>query len=66
MREYKIGAIQILKELSTNATQRGTPSKENLQKQGRRRRGEMSIRILTPTNDDINKIICNLNIKTLV
>jgi hypothetical protein len=38
MREYRIGAIQILKELSTTASQIGASSKENLQKQGRRRR----------------------------
>jgi two-component system, OmpR family, sensor histidine kinase VicK len=63
MREYRIGAIQLLKELSTNATQKGTPLKENLQKQGIRR-AEVSIRILTPTNDDINKIINNTNITT--
>jgi two-component system sensor histidine kinase VicK len=63
MREYRIGAIQILEELSTSATQRGTPSKENLQEQGGRR-AEMSIRILTPTNDDIDKIINNKNITT--
>ena len=63
MREYRIGAIQILEELSTSATQRGTPSKENLQEQGGRR-AEMSIRILTPTNDDIDKIINNMNLTT--
>jgi two-component system, OmpR family, sensor histidine kinase VicK len=63
MREYRIGAIQILEELSTSAMQRGTPSKENLQEQGGRR-AEMSIRILTPTNDDIDKIINNLNLTT--
>jgi two-component system, OmpR family, sensor histidine kinase VicK len=63
MREYRIGAIQLLKELSTNAMQRETSSKENLQKQGIRR-AEVSIRILTPTNDDINKIINNMNITT--
>jgi hypothetical protein len=39
MREYRIGAIQILKELSTTASHIGASSKENLQKQGRRRRG---------------------------
>jgi two-component system sensor histidine kinase VicK len=63
MREYRIGAIQILEELSTGATQRGTPSKVNLQEPGGRR-GEMSIRILTPTNDDVGKIINNMNITT--
>ena len=63
MREYRIGAIQILEELSTSAMQRGTPSKENLQEQGGRR-AEMSIRILTPTNDDIDKVINNLNLTT--
>ena len=63
MREYRIGAIQILEELSTSATQRGTPSKENLQEQGGRR-AEMSIRILTPTNDDVDKIINNMNLTT--
>ena len=63
MREYRIGAIQILEELSTGATQRGTPSKENLQEQGGRR-AETSIRILTPTNDDVDKIINNMNLTT--
>jgi two-component system sensor histidine kinase VicK len=63
MREYRIGAIQILEELSTSAMQRGTPSKENLQEQGGRR-AEMSIRILTPTNDEVGKIINNMNITT--
>jgi signal transduction histidine kinase len=63
MREYRIGAIQLLKELSTNAMQRETSSKDNLQKQGIRR-AEVSIRILTPTNDDIDKIINNLNLTT--
>jgi two-component system sensor histidine kinase VicK len=62
MREYRIGAIQLLKELSTNAMQRETSSKDNLQRQGRR--AEVSIRILSPTNDDINKIINNMNITT--
>ena len=62
MREYRIGAIQILEELSTSAMQRGTASKENLQGQGQGRIGEMSIRILTPTNDDVGKIINNMNI----
>jgi two-component system sensor histidine kinase VicK len=63
MREYRIDAIQILEELSTSAMQRGTPSKENLQEQGGRR-AEMSIRILTPTNDEVGKIINNMNITT--
>ncbi|HZD82268.1 MAG TPA: hypothetical protein VE076_05250, partial [Nitrososphaeraceae archaeon] len=57
MREYRIGAIRILKELSTKATQ------ENLQRQGIRG-AEMSIRILTPTNDDVDKIINNMNVTT--
>jgi two-component system, OmpR family, sensor histidine kinase VicK len=63
MREYRIDAIQIPEELSTSAMQRGTPSKENLQEQGGRR-AEMSIRILTPTNDEVGKIINNMNITT--
>jgi hypothetical protein len=56
MLEYRIGAIRLLKELTIDTLRKSihnSLSKENLQKE--ERRGEVSIRILIPTNDDIDK-----------
>jgi signal transduction histidine kinase len=67
IRKYRIGAIQTLKELSTDTQRRKGSStttsstKENLQKEDGR--GGVSIRLLTPHNETINKIIDELNIK---
>ena len=61
MREYRIGAIELLKELSTKMTEHKENiiiSKENLQQQGEEEeRQSINIRILTPTNEAIDKII---------
>ena len=68
IREYKIGAIQLLKELSSGCTIQGEKasitsrsSKDNLQKEGTGE-GCVSIRIITPTNDNVNKIISDMNL----
>jgi hypothetical protein len=56
MLEYRIGAIRLLKELTIDTLRKSihnSLSKENLQKE--ERRGEVSIRILIPTNDAIDK-----------
>ena len=66
MRKYRIGAIHMLRELSTDTLRRKASSttsstKDNLQKEGGR--GGVHIRILTPQNETINKIMDELNIK---
>jgi signal transduction histidine kinase len=66
IRKYKIGAIQKLKEVSTD-TQRGIASstisstKENLQKENGCE--GVNVRLLTPHSETINKIIDELNIQ---
>ena len=66
LREYNIGAIQLLKELAygyiTQSKKALAPTaKRNLQ-ESTTRKGRMSIRIITPTNDAINKIINDMNL----
>jgi len=66
IRKYRIGAIQKLKEVSTDAQRRIASSttsstKENLQKEGGRE--GVNVRLLTPHSETINKIIDELNIK---
>ncbi len=66
LREYNIGAIQLLKELAygyiTQSKKGSAPTaKRNLQ-ESTTRKGHMSIRIITPTNDAINKIINDMNL----
>jgi two-component system sensor histidine kinase VicK len=68
-REHRIGAIQLLKEISKDK-QRGETSirpkdnpKENIQEE-EKRGGAVSIRILTPTDNSIRKILDGMNITT--
>jgi signal transduction histidine kinase len=61
LREYNIGAIQLLKELAYGYTSSRPISKRKLQ-ESTTRKGRMSIRIITPTNDAINKIINDMNL----
>jgi signal transduction histidine kinase len=71
IREYNIGAIQLLKELSCGNTIQGnkasptslSSSNQNLQQEQTKESG-MSIRIITPTNDAVNKIINDMNLVT--
>ncbi|MFL6356683.1 MAG: ATP-binding protein [Nitrososphaeraceae archaeon] len=68
IREYNIGAIQLLKELSCSdiiQDKKTSPasSTQNLQQGGTRERA-MSIRIITPTNDAVNKILNDMNLVT--
>jgi two-component system, OmpR family, sensor histidine kinase VicK len=58
MREHRIGVIQLLKELST--TLETSISEGNQEKKEERR--AINIRILTPTNDAIDKIIEEMKI----
>jgi two-component system sensor histidine kinase VicK len=74
MREYRIGAINLLKELSTKNNERiktiqSLSAKETLQQGGESRRedvgrqmGGINVRVLTPTNETINKILHEMNI----
>jgi hypothetical protein len=76
MREYRIGAIKLLKELSTKNNERAKAitslsTKETLQQEGETRREDggmqtnsTNIRILTPTNETIDKILHEMNITT--
>jgi two-component system, OmpR family, sensor histidine kinase VicK len=64
IREYHIGAIQLLKELSSNYTIQGkkaSSSKHSTQQEGTKE-SDMSIRIITPTNDAVIKIINDMNL----
>lgn len=64
-REHRIGAIQLLKEMSKDK-QRGETSirpKDNIQEE-EKRGGAVSIRILTPTDNSIRKILDGMNITT--
>jgi two-component system, OmpR family, sensor histidine kinase VicK len=64
-REHRIGAIQLLKEISEDK-QRGETSirpKDNIQEE-EKRGGAVSVRILTPTDYSIHKILDGLNIMT--
>jgi two-component system sensor histidine kinase VicK len=67
IRKYRIGAIQNLKEVSTDTQRRIASStntsstKENLKKEGGHK--GVNVRLLTPHNKTINKILDELNIK---
>jgi two-component system sensor histidine kinase VicK len=67
LREHNIGAIQLLKESAYGYTRQprktssGPTLKQNLQ-ESTTRKGRMSIRIITPTNDAINKIINDVDL----
>ena len=61
-REHRIGIIQLLKELST--TLETSISEGNQEKKDERR--AINIRILTPTNDAIDKIIEEMKITTTI
>jgi signal transduction histidine kinase len=62
MREHRIGVIQLLKELST--TLETSISEGNQEKKEERR--AINIRILTPTNDAIDKIVEEMKITTTI
>ena len=62
MREHRIGVIQLLKELST--TLETSISEGNQEKKEERR--AINIRILTPINDAIDKIIEEMKITTTI
>jgi signal transduction histidine kinase len=71
IREYNMGAIRLLKELAYSyvrqpqkASSASASKRKNIQ-EPTTRKGRMSIRIITPTNDTINKIINNMNLITL-
>jgi two-component system sensor histidine kinase VicK len=67
LREHNIGAIQLLKELAygyitkPKKASSAPTAKRNLQ-ESTTRKGRMSIRIITPTNDVINKIINDMDL----
>jgi signal transduction histidine kinase len=64
-REHRIGAIQLLKEMSKDK-RRGETSirpKDNIQEE-EKSVGAVSIRILTPTDNSIRKILDGMNITT--
>ena len=64
-REHRIGAIQLLKEMSKDKL-RGETSirpKDNIQEE-EKSVGAVSIRILTPTDNSIRKILDGMNITT--
>ena len=67
LREHAIGAIQLLKESAYGYITRpkkassGPTANQNLQ-ESTTRTGRMSIRIITPTNDSINKIINDMDL----
>ena len=71
IREYNIGAIRLLKEIADSyvrqpqkASSASTLKRKNFQ-EPTTAKGRMSIRIITPTNDAINKIINDMNLITL-
>jgi two-component system, OmpR family, sensor histidine kinase VicK len=71
IREYNIGAIRLLKEIAYShvrqpqkASSASTLKRKNFQ-EPTTGKGRMSIRIITPTNDAINKIINDMNLITL-
>jgi two-component system, OmpR family, sensor histidine kinase VicK len=67
LREYRIGAMQLLKELSSGTTQElDEQDEENNVKENRTGRKKISIRILTPTNDLVGKIIDELDIGSTI
>jgi len=64
IREYNIGAIQLLKDLSNTDEQIGkSPTISSKKRNLRKERGtRVRTRILTPTNDAVNKIMYDMNI----
>ena len=67
LREYRIGAMQLLKELSSGTNQElNEQDEENNVKENRSGRKKISIRILTPTNDLVGKIIDELDIGSTI
>ena len=77
MREYRIGAIELLKELSTKNNERtkaiqSLSVEKTLQQVGENRREDagrqmsgINVRVLTPTNEIIDKILHEMNITTI-
>jgi signal transduction histidine kinase len=70
IREYKIGAIKLLKELAySNITRTKkkplseTTSKQNLQEASITREINITIKIITPTNDTVEKIIDDMDLR---
>ncbi|HYY49240.1 MAG TPA: TrmB family transcriptional regulator sugar-binding domain-containing protein, partial [Nitrososphaeraceae archaeon] len=64
LREHNIGAIQLLKESAygyTRQPRKTSSGKQNL-RESTTRKGRMSIRIITPTNDAIDKIINDVDL----
>jgi signal transduction histidine kinase len=76
MREYRIGAIKLLNELSTKNSERTKAiqslstkqtlhqGEESRREEGERQNNGISIRVLTPTNETIDKILHGMNIST--
>jgi signal transduction histidine kinase len=62
LREYRIGAIHLLKDLSLDMIQDSNASNEKEERKTTRKK--ISIKILTPTNELINKIIEEMDIGT--
>jgi signal transduction histidine kinase len=69
IREYNIGAIQLLKELAygdiTKAKKASSQltSKQNLQQASITRESSITVRMITPTNDAVNKIIDDMSLQ---
>ena len=65
LREYRIGAMQLLKELSMDRSQELIEKDEENEVKGKRARKKMvRIKILTPTNDSVNMIIDKMGIRS--
>ncbi len=70
VREYKIGAMKLLKELAYDDIIRTkkkpsseTTSKQNLQEESITKESGITIKIITPTNDTVEKIIDDMNLR---
>ncbi|MGA9844793.1 MAG: HAMP domain-containing sensor histidine kinase, partial [Nitrososphaeraceae archaeon] len=65
LREYRIGAMQLLKELSMDRSQELIEKDEENEVKGKRARKKMvRIKILTPTNDSVNMIIDEMGMRS--
>ena len=64
LREYRIGAMRLLKELSMDSQELIEKDEENEVKENRAGKKKVSIKILAPTNDLVNMIIDEMGIRS--
>ena len=65
LREHRIGALQLFREITTDADSSPdhNASESEIEESGKRKRNRVNIKILTPTNELVSKIIEEMGIE---